>query len=358
MSNSITSAAPTSTPAATLTAAEREAQIQAQCEASLAAAGVRCLEDTPMYKAAAPALRRALLADQAHCTGALGLDLAEYLDGITSWATGDAAEYLAEGYSPGPDGLPVEYNYCEPFDHEGTPEQAAERSAKSSANRQAVEDQWRALAAGPEEQPRTQPAEADLAAKLAAEAEAEAQAAEALADQSADVLKRLVKAYQRGERDYRAGLLTAGRLAQEFITLRLKAGAKRAAAVQGVEAQLAPFATDRVDVSRLVRVYMAYRLLCLEPGLDKAAVNVPYGAYRDAWCLLVERMHKDTPQECYTLLPGLEAECLAAFADVVANGLGTAEASDRAKSRLPSLCQNGHIGSRQIWVLTGLARST
>ena len=149
------------------------------------------------------------------------------------------------------------------------------------------------------------------AAVQAAE-QAAAEAEEKSRTEAASTLKALVKAYRAGERSYRAGLLEAGRLADQYLHQRMDLGDKRAAAVQAVEGQLAAHASSTVDVNRLVGTFHAYRLLCEEPGLSK--VDVPYGHYRDCWALLVERQHKDSPQEQWALLPGLEQEARDLFA--------------------------------------------
>lgn len=186
-------------------------------------------------------------------------------------------------------------------------------------------------AANPE--PHAAAEQAALAVTRAKAAQQEGEAREEQAREECQAtLKALVRAYSRGERDYRQGLIEAGRLAHDYITRRLTLGDKRAAAVQAIEGQLAAYASDTVDVNRLVRVYQAYRLLCDEPGLAKPAANVPYGHYRDAWCLLVERIQKDTPEEGYALLPGSEQQCLAAFAECVSGGLSKAACLERAKA--------------------------
>src|SRR5262249_46771268 len=152
--------------------------------------------------------------------------------------------------------------------------------------------------------------------------QAAAEAEEKARTEAAGTLKALVRAYKAGERSYRAGLLEAGRLADQYLHQRMALGDKRAAAVQAVEGQLAAHASSAVDVNRLVGTFHAYRLLCEEPRLSK--VEVPYGHYRDCWCLLVERHHKDSPQEEWALLPGLEPEARDLFARAAADGLSKA----------------------------------
>ena len=159
-------------------------------------------------------------------------------------------------------------------------------------------------------------------ATVQAAEQAAAEAEEKARTEAASTLKALVKAYRAGERSYRAGLLEAGRLADQYLHQRMDLGDKRAAAVQAVEGQLAAHASSTVDVNRLVGTFHAYRLLCEEPGLSK--VDVPYGHYRDCWALLVERQHKDSPQEQWALLPGLEQEARDLFAKSAADGLSKA----------------------------------
>src|SRR5262249_15964977 len=64
------------------------------------------------------------------------------------------------------------------------------------------------------------------------------------------------------------------------------------------------------------------------------AEAVPYGHYRDAWGQLAVREAKDTPAETWRLLPGLEAECKAAFLTATEGGLSKAAVLDQVKSLL------------------------
>jgi colicin import membrane protein len=215
------------------------------------------------------------------------------------------------------------------------------------------------------EQPATLEAPGDAAAQRAAEQAAVAQAlaeeAEQRARQEADAtLKAAVKSYRAGEKAYRAGLLEAGRLADVYVFQRLVLGDKRAAAVQTLEGELAKYSSTTVDANRLVACYQASHLL--GDGLldqldtasqlaaeadDKAAVKaanaaykaakealerVPYGHYRDAWSRLVQRTAKDTPQESWVLLPGLESDCREAFAKAVTDGLSKAAVEELART--------------------------
>ena len=163
----------------------------------------------------------------------------------------------------------------------------------------------------------------EAAERAAAEAEDKARA------EAASTLKAVVRAYRQGERSYRAGLLEAGRLADLYLAQRVALGDRRAAAVQAVEGQLAAHASSAVDVNRLVGCYHAHRLLAEAPGLK---ADVPYGHYRDCWCLLVERQHKDTPQEGWRLLPGLEEEARGLFAKAAADGLSKAAVQEAVQA--------------------------
>lgn len=90
----------------------------------------------------------------------------------------------------------------------------------------------------------------------------------------------------------------------------------RANGVQTLVSEFARWSSSPVDgpyVNRLVQCYQASRLLT--DGADKA--DVPFGHYRDGWCQLVERVNKDTAEEDWVLLPGMEGECRDCFAEAV-----------------------------------------
>lgn len=182
------------------------------------------------------------------------------------------------------------------------------------------------------------PSAAEQAAQSASDAAAQAQAdSDAAREQASATLKALVKAFRSGERAYRTGLLEAGRLAAEYIAQRLALCDKRAAAVQAIGGALAAYASDSVDVNRLVRAWTAYRLLAVETGLtEKPAPNkaapvdsVPYGHFRDAWSRLVERMHPDTVAEAWEFVPTVKADdARAAFRKAVESGLSREAVND------------------------------
>jgi hypothetical protein len=143
----------------------------------------------------------------------------------------------------------------------------------------------------------------------------------------AELVRAAVNAYRRGESEYRAGLFEAGRLCGEYITVRLCAGEKRATAVELLTREMSRHGGGKVNVNRLVLVYQAHRLLAVEQGLTGTADQpgladgVPFGVYRDAWCRLVKRVAKGTPQETFVLLPGLEQQCRDAFRTAVRDAL-------------------------------------
>jgi hypothetical protein len=161
---------------------------------------------------------------------------------------------------------------------------------------------------------------------------------EAAREEAQATLKATVTAYRKGEREYRAGLLEAGRLGDVYLHQRMALGDKRAAAVQVLEGQLAIYASTAVDANALIACYHAYRLLAEEPGLatgrKAAADGVPYGHYRDGWRQLVQRIDRDTPREAWVLLPGLEAECRELFARAVKDGLSREAVQGHVKALL------------------------
>ncbi len=199
----------------------------------------------------------------------------------------------------------------------------------SELNTSAVRTQDQPTETMPAEQPAADTAEQARAAADAAEA------AEAAAREEAHAtLKAAVRAFAKGERAYRAGLLESGRLADLYVRQRLALGDERAAAVQALEGQLAAYSSGAVDVNRLIACHHAWRLLAEAQGLDKAAESVPYGHYRDAYARLLIRQHKDTPEESWALLPGMEAECQAVFAAACQAGLSKAAVEDKCQGLL------------------------
>jgi hypothetical protein len=162
---------------------------------------------------------------------------------------------------------------------------------------------------------------AEQAAEAAAEREAE------LREQAVETLTACRKAFAKGEAAYRAGLLEAGRLADQFVHQKLALGDKRAAATDLLTLELSKYASSTVDPNALIACYWSYHLLAESQDLagkgkkQGPADVVPLGVWKEHWARLAERQAKDTPQEHWTLLPGLETECKAAFAKAIQDGL-------------------------------------
>jgi hypothetical protein len=184
----------------------------------------------------------------------------------------------------------------------------------------------------PTDQPTEQAAAVQQEAERAALQAAleQEQAKEQVRSEAADTLKATVRAYVKGEKAYCAGLLEAGRLADHYLHQRMSLGDKRSAAVQTLEGQLAMHSSTPVDANRLVACHHAARLLCV--GEDTKPGDIAYGHYRDHYGRLVERLHKDTPEECWVLLPGLEAECRALYAKAVADKLGREAVGEQVRA--------------------------
>src|SRR5438105_3085025 len=83
--------------------------------------------------------------------------------------------------------------------------------------------------------------QAALAAEQAAEQEAKAR------EQAAATLKQVVRAFRHGEKAYRAGLLAAGKLADQYLHQRMAVGDKRSVALQALEGELAKYSSTTVQ---------------------------------------------------------------------------------------------------------------
>jgi hypothetical protein len=155
---------------------------------------------------------------------------------------------------------------------------------------------------------------------VAAAQQAAAQQAEADKDQALEecavLRKAAVKAFRGAEGSYRKGLLDTGRLCHEYVVkwMAPPVNGSRDAAVQTLEGQLGPFSSRKIDVSRMVRCWAAHSLLCEAGGFKS---DVPYGHYEHAWSQLCERLDKDTKDEHWALLPGMEQECKDVFRECV-----------------------------------------
>jgi hypothetical protein len=202
----------------------------------------------------------------------------------------------------------------------------------------------------PEQQPSPESVVQEQAALAAEQAAQQEEQARREAD---DTLKAAVREYRKGEKAYAAALLEAGRLSDLYVHQRLALRDKRAAAVQALEGELAKRSSATVDVNRLIGCYHAYRLLADEPGLvgtgkkPGPAHDVPYGHYRDCWVQLVERQAKDTAQESWVLLPGLEADCLALFATATQDGLSKDAIKDAIRGLLKTYADRQAEAARQ-----------
>jgi hypothetical protein len=276
------------------------AEVQGTAEAALTveqqAAGAAVASRGPWWAEASPAVRECLAKDAAWVVVRDGLSEAEYLEGLVEWPDGVLA-YLAES------GLV--------------------------------------------------PAEVDpvVAAAAAAVAEGEAKAAAAEAEEAAMLAeskaarKAGVAAYRRGEKALCAGRLEAGRQFHRYAVLRMALRFPRSNAVSAVMADLAECSTEVVNaeyVNRLMAAGAAATLLAevlstagTVAEVAKVLDVVPWTHYRDSWCRVVERVAKDTPQEHYVLLPGLEQECRKAFGNAVTQRLPLATVKDDVQR----LCQ-------------------
>lgn len=143
------------------------------------------------------------------------------------------------------------------------------------------------------------------------------------------IRKECSRSYRAGEREYRKGLLEAGRLAHSYLCIRMGLGHSREAAVKTLEGDLSAFSSRPVDVGRLIRCYSAWHLLCEVQGLVRDAGDVPYGAYVDGWSTLTERHNPGKATESYVLIPGMETEALALFADSIKAGWVAKDVADK-----------------------------
>src|SRR5262249_12456688 len=128
--------------------------------------------------------------------------------------------------------------------------------------------------------------ESAVVAEVHASAEQAAQEGERLLREADSTCKQAVKAFRRGEQEYRKGLLEAGRLADLYVHQRMALKHPRENAIKTLEGEVSRFASSSVDVDRLVRCYHAYHLLAEEPGIKSD--TVPYGHSPDPSSPLVE----------------------------------------------------------------------
>jgi hypothetical protein len=143
---------------------------------------------------------------------------------------------------------------------------------------------------------------------------------------AAKLLNSMARAYARGERGLLAAAVEAGEYADSYVKARLALGDKRSAAVQAVEGKLAEVSGELVKANVLIGAYHAYRLL--NPG-DACVFTLSH--YREAFTLLVVRLDKDTPQETWSLLPGFEDQCKAAYTELSTGKLSKTACIDRCR---------------------------
>jgi hypothetical protein len=149
---------------------------------------------------------------------------------------------------------------------------------------------------------------------------------EAAMKDAAKLLTSMAKAYARGERGLLTAAVEAGEYADGYIRARLALGDKRAACVQAVEGKLAEVSGDVVKANTLIGTYHAYRLL--NPG-DACVFTLSH--FREAFTLLVIRVEKDTPNETWTLLPGFEDQCKAAYSELSTGKLSKTACIERCR---------------------------
>jgi len=194
----------------------------------------------------------------------------------------------------------------------------------------------------------TEPAQAEPTVTEQADAAAAVREAELerLRGEAKALLADAGKAFRKGEAEYRRWLMEAGLLSHEDVLRRLAQEHPRDNAIKALVGELAESASFPVDagyVNRLIAVSQAWRLLAKETGLvgtakkPGGADKVPYGTYANAWCLLVQRVNKDTPQEAWALLPGLEEECKSLFGEGIAKARPRETATNKARGLVAKL---------------------
>lgn len=286
------------------------------------------LNTLPCYRDATPGIRQCMERDALACCGAggEGLGWPEYAEGLTEWG-GTMAEYLAESWELHQDGsmhqasaMPAgpeltaraaAFEKCVPMGKPG--DQARDPITPAVTVTPAEVAVLNGMHPGLGE---TAKDVADAAAAMAAAKAAAEAREEALAEEVTSHIKEAVKAYRKGERAYRAGLLLAGKESHLACRAKLAINATKAtrdAVCQAIDGQLAVYATSPVSTSTMIRAWAAWDLLCDSQHLAEKCQHVAYGHYKDAWSLVVQRSSPNTAQESWVLLPGLEEECRAQF---------------------------------------------
>jgi hypothetical protein len=160
---------------------------------------------------------------------------------------------------------------------------------------------------------------------------AEAIAAQEVADRKdADsVLKAASRAFAKGEKALRAGMLESGLLAHDYVVRRMRLTDARSAAVDVLRLELQRHASGKVNVNTLIQAGWAHKLLA---GTSDAIL--PWGHYRDALSQLVDRVNPGTGDESWVLLPGFEDTCRELFTRAQDNTLSRDATTEQCKGIL------------------------
>ena len=286
--------------------------------AVLSSEQVKAIQGTALY-ASGTAQQQAWLLEVDAPHALAEMDLGMYLEGLSEW----------------PDGLASYQSECAPID---SPEyEAGYEAAREYHAKQGTLAEFEARQAG--RSAATAPVLVD-AAVAAAEQERLDREAE---DKATGTLKAAGKAVKAGEKSLLAGYIKAGQLSDLYIRqkLAINRGA-RARAVEMLKLELSVAAGEPVDPNRLIAVHQAYELLTVVADANpeqaeaktlacrKAALSVTYTQYRSAWSQLVDRKVGDTG-DVWSVLPGLESECRAAFQSAVTAGIKTKDASEQVE---------------------------
>ena len=108
--------------------------------------------------------------------------------------------------------------------------------------------------------PQEQTPESAVVAEVQANAEQAAQEEERLLREADSTCKAAVRAFRKGEQEYRKGLLEAGRLADLYVHQRIALKHPRENAIKTLEGEFSRYASSSVDVDRLIRCYHAIDL--------------------------------------------------------------------------------------------------
>lgn len=140
------------------------------------------------------------------------------------------------------------------------------------------------------------------------------------------ILNKLEKAYKRGSDDFRKANLEAGKLAHEYVILRISEGETRNVAIKIIEGRLLEVCCESIDANKLIAAYHANLLL----GDEK--VKAPLGNILNCWTQLVQRTRKDTAEESWEVLPGFEDMAMEAYKTATDNRLSRESCSGKVKA--------------------------